>query len=195
VLHQPTNRQQLILQSEPTTFETTNNFCDRIIKYKNKYNNVASFRAGKDGQGYLDSTIANFFVAHRTCGSNDDAKILDYVYDFKYRKKKQRLVVKLFVCCDAGAEFDDSYVVPKGYAPRKNGNGSGRRLLTENGTVSTMNGMNYIFIGFLVLICCIVGVLFWKRYIGKKDNKSETNVSSLHEMSDGFIDESIKYNL
>merc|ERR1719461_400084 len=80
-----------------------------------------------------------FETTNNFCGSNDDAKILDYVYDFKYRKKKQRLVVKLFVCCDAGAEFDDSYVVPKGYAPRKNGNGSGRRLLTENGTVSTMN--------------------------------------------------------
>merc|ERR1719445_256634 len=98
-------------------------------------------------------------------------------------RKKQRLVVKLFVCCDAGKEFDDSYVVPKGYAPRKNGNGSGRRLLTENGTVSTMNGMNYIFIGFLVLICCMVGISCWKRYIGK-NNKLKTNVSTLHEMSD-----------
>merc|ERR1712176_1296630 len=86
--------------SQPTTSPTIKP-CDSIIKYKKKYKNVPKFRAGKQGQQYLDSTIAYFFEDNSECGSNDDAEILDYVYDFKYRTKKEKLIVKLFVCCAA----------------------------------------------------------------------------------------------
>eukprot|EP01084_Bolivina_argentea_P165407 287368_1 len=156
--------------------------CDNIIdSYDVVYDDVNRFREARQGQGYLDTVVQSFVDDPNYSQCEGTVDILDYKYDFIYRKPRNELTVSLIVCCGgAGATFEVNYQTPVGYSAY----GTGEAFAeddweTQDVAEIKMKWIILIIVGCIVVLFCTVAVILYRCKVKRKtalENKHEMDI-------------------
>ena len=162
--------------TRPSTMDTTVEtlvYCESIKSSNHAREPITSWTADDEatvGQLYIVDELDDFMSTRSACIG--DSSTVDYYYRFIFRQNRDRLLLKLDVCCHA---TDINAIFPPEYVPRTNfqHGGTGYAFIGDDDIVledgiGTKEIIVFIVIGVLVLICIVATVCIGKRMYDKK---------------------------